>query len=79
MSDKKKTIVEAISKAGSVEEAKTIHETLQSTVSSAPKRGPKITKRSNHTRPTSIIRASRKEEPKADPFTARMRKLAGIN
>ena len=74
----KKRIVEAISKAGSVEEAKTIHETLQSTVSSTPKRGPKSLSEAI-TRPTSIIRASRKEEPKADPFTARMRKLAGIN
>ena len=74
----KKTIVEAISKAGSVEEAKTIHETLQSTVSSTPKRGPQSLSEAIN-RPTSIIRASRKEEPKADPFTARMRKLAGIN
>jgi FtsZ-binding cell division protein ZapB len=74
----KQTIVEAISKAGSVEEAKTIHETLQSTVSSAPKSRPQSLSETI-TRPTSIIRASRKEEPKADPFTARMRKLAGIN
>jgi hypothetical protein len=74
----KQTIVEAISKAGSVEEAKTIHETLQSTVSSTPKRGPQSLSEAIN-RPTSIIRASRKEEPKADPFTARMRKLAGIN
>ena len=74
----KERIVEAISKAGSVEEAKTIHETLQSTVSSTPKRGPKSLSEAI-TRPTSVIRASRKEEPKADPFTARMRKLAGIN
>ena len=74
----KKTIVEAISKAGSVEEAKTIHETLQSTVSSTPKRRTQSLSEAI-TRPTSIIRASRKEEPQADPFTARMRKLAGIN
>jgi hypothetical protein len=74
----KERIVEAISKAGSVEEAKTIHETLQSTVSSTPKRGPKSLSEAI-TRPTSVIRASRKEEPKADPFTTRMRKLAGIN
>ena len=74
----KERIVEAISKAGSVEEAKTIHETLQSTVSSTPKRGPQSLSEAIN-RPTSIIRASRKEEPKADPFTARMRKLAGIN
>jgi FtsZ-binding cell division protein ZapB len=74
----KERIVEAISKAGSVEEAKTIHETLQSTVSSTPKRGPQSLSEAI-TRPTSVIRASRKEEPKADPFTTRMRKLAGIN
>ena len=74
----KERIVEAISKAGSVEEAKTIHETLQSTVASTPKRGPQSLSEAI-TRPTSVIRASRKEEPKADPFTARMRKLAGIN
>ena len=74
----KERIVEAISKAGSVEEAKTIHETLQSTVASTPKRGPKSLSEAI-TRPTSVIRASRKEEPKADPFQARMRKLAGIN
>ena len=74
----KERIVEAISKAGSVEEAKTIHETLQSTVASTPRRGPKSLSEAI-TRPTSVIRASRKEEPKVDPFTARMRKLAGIN
>jgi FtsZ-binding cell division protein ZapB len=73
----KERIVEAISKAGSVEEAKTIHETLQSTVASTPARGPQSLSEAI-TRPTSIIRASRKEEPKADPFQARMRKLAGI-
>jgi len=73
----KERIVEAISKAGSVEEAKTIHETLQSTVASTPKRGPQSLSEAI-TRPTSIIRASRKEEPKVDPFSARMRKLAGL-
>ena len=74
----KQRIVEAISKAGSVEEARTIHETLQSTVSAAPKSRPQSLSEAIN-RPTSIIRASRKEEPKADPLTARMRKLAGIN
>jgi len=74
----KQRIVEAISKAGSVEEARTIHETLQSTVASVPKNRPQSLSEAIN-RPTSIIRASRKEEPKADPFTTRMRKLAGIN
>jgi len=74
----KQRIVEAISKAASVEEAKTIHETLQSTVSSTPTRGPQSLSEVIN-RPTSVIRASRKDQPKADPFTTRMRKLAGIN
>jgi hypothetical protein len=73
----KNRIVEAISKAGSVEEAKTIHETLQSTVASAPTRRPQTLSEAIN-RPASVIRASRKEQPKVDPFQARMRKLAGI-
>ena len=74
----KQRIVEAISKAGSVEEAKTIHETLQSAVQAGPRISPKSLNEAI-TRPSSIIRASRKEEPKVDPFNVRMRKLAGIN
>lgn len=74
----KQRIVEAISKAGSVEEAKTIHETLQSTVQAGPRISPKSLNEAI-SRPSSIIRASRKEEPKVDPFNVRMRKLAGIN
>ena len=73
----KNKIVEAISKAGSVEEAKTIHETLQSTVASVPSSRPKTLSEAI-SRPASIIRASRIEEPKVDPLTTRMRKLAGI-
>ena len=42
----KKRIVEAISKAGSVAEAKTIYNTLESTVESTPNAKPTITKRS---------------------------------
>jgi FtsZ-binding cell division protein ZapB len=74
----KQRIVEAISKAGSVEEAKTIHETLQSTVQAGPRISPKSLNEAI-SRPSSIIRASRKEEPQVDPFSVRMRKLAGIN
>jgi hypothetical protein len=70
-------IVEAISKARSVQEAKTIHETLQSAVQATPRVSPKSLNEAI-TRPSSIIRASRKEDPKVDPFTSRMRKLAGI-
>ena len=74
----KERIVEAISSAGSVEEAKMIFETLQSTVQSTPKRSPQslseaITHRS------SVLRASRGDsQSKSDPFSERLKKLAGI-
>jgi hypothetical protein len=73
----KDKIVEAISNAGSAPEARTIFETLQSTVVATPKRNPQslsevISRRS------STIRASRKETPSSDPLQERMKRLAGI-
>ena len=75
----KEKIVEAISSAGSVMEARTIFDTLQSTVQSTPKRGPQslseaITRRSK----SSVIRASREESTSSDPLQDRMKRLAGI-
>ena len=71
-------IVEAISKADSVTEARTIHNMLQNTVSSAPQRRPK-TLNVTISRPSSVIRATRKESAhEVDPFADRMRQLAGI-
>ena len=74
----KEQIVEAISKSDSVNEARTIFNTLQSTVQSAPKRGPQSLSEAIN-RPSSLIRATRKEskEPN-DVFAERMKKLAGI-
>ena len=74
----KQTIVEAISKSDSVAEARTIYNTLQSTVQSTPQRGPKSLSEAIN-RPTSLIRATRKEskEP-TDIFADRMKQLAGI-
>lgn len=74
----KEQIVEAISKSDSVNEARTIYNTLQSTVQSAPKRGPQSLSEAIN-RPSSLIRATRKEskEPN-DVFAERMKKLAGI-
>ncbi len=74
----KKKIAEAISQAGSVAEAKTIYNTLESTVESRPNRRPQSLSEAI-TRPSSVIRASRKEVQNTDPFLDRMRKLAGIN
>ena len=73
----KEKIVEAISKAGSVTEAKTIFNTLQSTVESTPKRGPQSLSEAIGRR-SSVIRASRQESTPSDPLQERMKRLAGI-
>ena len=75
----KDKIVEAISGAGSVSEAKTIFETLQSTMEAKPKRSPKSLSEAIGGR-TSVLTASRKETKTSsqDPFSERMRRLAGI-
>ena len=71
-------IAEAISKAGSVAEAKTIYETLENAVPAQTKRAPQSLSEAI-ARPSSVIRATRKEsaQPK-DLFLDRMQKLAGI-
>ena len=74
----KEKIAGAISKAGSVMEAKTIHQTLESTVESTPNRGPQSLNEAIGRRSTSIIRASRKESTSSDPLADRMKRLAGI-
>jgi hypothetical protein len=74
----KDKIVEAISSAGSVTEARTIYKTLESTVQGSPKRAPQSLSEAI-SRPSSVIRASRHESAQTDPFTERMKKLAGIN
>ena len=81
LNERQKTkIAEAISNAGSVMEAKTIYDTLQSAVPSQLTPGPGPQSLSEViSRPASIIRASRKETQTTDPFLDRMKKLAGIN
>ena len=74
----KDKIVEAISTAGSVAEAKTIFETLQSTVEAKPKKSPQSLSEAIGRR-SSVIRATRKESSQtSDVFSDRMRRLAGI-
>ena len=74
----KNQIVEAISKSDSVTEARTIYNTLQSTVQSTPSRGPKSLSEAIN-RPSSLIRATRKESKQPnDVFAERMKQLAGI-
>ena len=74
----KDKIVEAISSAGSVAEARTIFDTLQSTVESTPVRGPQSLGEAISRNRTSVIRATRKESTASDPFQDRMKRLAGI-
>jgi len=73
----KNKIVEAISKAGSVTEAKTIYQTLESTVVASPKRSPQSLSEAIGRR-TSVIRATRQESTPSDPIQERMKRLAGI-
>ena len=73
----KDKIAEAISNAGSVTEAKTIYDTLQSTVEAKPKRSPQSLSEAIGRRNT-VLRATRQEAPACDPFQDRMKKLAGI-
>lgn len=75
----KDKIAEAISNAGSVTEAKTIYDTLQSTVegTSKNKKSPQSLSEAIGRRNT-VLRATRQEEPASDPFQDRMKKLAGI-
>ena len=79
LNERQKTrIAESISKADSVSEAKTIYNTLQSTMEEAPKRSPQSLSEAI-SRPTSVIRATRKESAQpTDVFAQRMRRLAGI-
>tara|TARA_Y100001973_G_scaffold77442_1_gene113344 strand:- start:60 stop:1433 length:1374 start_codon:yes stop_codon:yes gene_type:complete len=74
----KDKIAEAISNAGSVTEAKTIYDTLQSTVEAKPKKSPQSLSEAIGRRNT-VLRATRKEEPASDHFQDRMKRLAGIN
>ena len=78
----KSKIVEAIAKATSAEEAKTLHETLTATVGSSAKSGPQslsesVNRRSN----LSAIMPRRKENVVTESmsFAERMKKLAGID
>jgi len=73
----KETIVEALSNAGSVNEAKVMFETLQSTVGSSIKKGPKSLNEAV-SRPSTILPRSKSQSNQSDSFSNRMKLLAGI-
>tara|TARA_R110000824_G_scaffold199485_5_gene383467 strand:+ start:1066 stop:2403 length:1338 start_codon:yes stop_codon:yes gene_type:complete len=79
LNERQKTkIVEAISNAGSVMEARTIQTTLtESSVAAKPSKRPQ-TLNEAIARNSSVIRASRSEKPQTDTFSDRMKQLAGI-
>ena len=75
----KSKIVESIQKADSVEEAKVIYETLQSTVGTSRKRTPKSLSEAVSRRPSTIIPKRRKERSRQDSIVRdRFKALAGI-
>jgi len=74
----KSKLVEAISNANSVEEAKVIFETLQSTVSGAQKESPKTLSEAVSRKSTLLPQTKEAKNP-ADPRIDRMRRLAGLN
>lgn len=74
----KAKLVEAISKANSVEEAKVIFETLQSTVSGTQKESPKTLSEAVSRKSTLLPQTNEAKKP-ADPRIDRMRRLAGLN
>ena len=71
-------IVEALSKADSVEEAKVIYETLQSAVGSSRQRAPKSLNEAIQRSSTTLPRRN-SETKKLDPVTDRWKILAGIS
>jgi hypothetical protein len=70
-------IAEAISSAKSVDEAKTIFETLQNAVGTSSKKNPKSLSEVVERRTSNLPRVT-KAEKASDPATERMRILAGI-
>jgi len=73
----KETIVEALSNAGSVNEAKVIFETLQSAVGTSQKRSPQSLSEAV-SRPSTMLPRKKAQNTDINPFAERMRILAGI-
>jgi hypothetical protein len=74
----KNKIVEAISNAKSVEEARVIFETLQSTVSGTNKKSPKTLSEAVSRKSTLLPQTKEAKQP-TDPRIDRMQRLAGLN
>tara|TARA_R100001594_G_scaffold28671_1_gene53930 strand:+ start:2306 stop:3283 length:978 start_codon:yes stop_codon:yes gene_type:complete len=80
LNERQKTkIVEALSKTDSVKEAKVIYETLQSSVGTSTKRGPKSLSEAVEKRSSLILTNRSEKKAQEDPTTNRWKRLAGIN
>ena len=73
----KETIVEALSNAGSVNEAKVLYETLQNAVGTSRKSGPQSLSEAV-SRPSSMLPRRKIQESNSNLFSDRMKLLAGI-
>ena len=73
----KETIVEALSNAGSVNEAKVLYETLQNAVGTSRKSGPQSLSEAV-SRPSSMLPRRKIQESNSNLFSDRMKRLAGI-
>jgi hypothetical protein len=76
----KRKIVEAISKAGTVQEAKIVFETMNDTVATTSDVKKEVTLSEMVSKKSSLLVAARKEQPKngANPMYSRLQTLAGI-
>jgi hypothetical protein len=74
----KMKIVESINDADSVETAKAVFETLQSAVGSSPDDGPKSLSEVVSNNRATMFKRTEKKQGKTDPYSNRMKKLAGI-
>jgi len=75
----KSKIVEAISKTETVNEAKVIYETLQSSVGSSEKKRPESLNEAVSRKPSLFLSRRQEKKQPQDPTTDRWKELAGIN
>ena len=75
----KNKIVEAISKTETVNEAKVIYETLQSSVGSSERKKPKSLNEAVSRNPSLFLSRRQERKQPEDPTTDRWKQLAGIN
>ena len=74
----KNKIVEALSKAGSVDETRMIYETLSNAVGSFSNKGPQSLSEAVETRGSMVIKSSQEKTSNANPVYEKWQKIAGI-